>query len=204
MNDAEIGAVAEALRAGKVVAIPTDTVYGLAVDPRAAGAVSRLFAAKGRPVEVAVPVLIADPVELADLAVVTPPAARLASRYWPGPLTLVLARRPSVDFDLGGDRSTVGIRCPSSSIAHALLGLTGPLAVTSANRHGQPPLHTADEVREHLGGDLELVLDGGRCDGRPSTVISIVEGDLACLRLGTLDFDHIAATAAGLASAEGA
>ncbi len=204
MNEAEIGAVAEALRAGKVVAIPTDTVYGLAVDPRVAGAVSRLFAAKGRPVDVAVPVLIADPVELPELAEVTPPAARLASRYWPGPLTLVLARRPSADFDLGGDSATIGIRCPSSPIALALLSLTGPLAVTSANRHGEQPLHTADEVREQLGGDLELVLDGGRCDGQPSTVIAVVGEVLACLRRGTLDFDDIAATAAGLAPFEGA
>ena len=204
MSDPDLGAVAAAFREGKVVAIPTDTVYGLAVDPRAPLAVSRLFAAKRRPVQVAVPVLIADPAELADLAEVTPLGARLASRYWPGPLTLVLSRGPSADFDLGGDPATIGVRCPSSSVARSLLGLTGPLAVTSANRHGQPPLHTAAEVREHLGRDVELVLDGGRCDGQPSTVVSIVGDVLARLREGTLAFEQIAATAAGIDSAEGA
>ena len=196
MNPSELDDLEEALAAGCVVAVPTDTVYGLAVDPRTPGAVGRIFAVKGRPEQLALPVLIADPAGLASLAVVTPIAEQLASRYWPGPLTLVVARRPEVSFDLGGDPATIGLRCPASSMTRELLRRTGPLAVTSANRHGESPLHTAAEVRERFGSEVASVLDGGRCDGRPSTVVSLVGSDLQCLREGALPFAEIAAASA--------
>jgi tRNA threonylcarbamoyl adenosine modification protein (Sua5/YciO/YrdC/YwlC family) len=189
--------VVEALAAGKVVAVPTDTVYGLAVDPRQPGAVDRLFALKGRPGHVAVPVLIADPAGLAELAESSPATGRLTSRYWPGPLTLVLPRRPGVAFDLGGDPATIGLRCPADALVRGLLARTGPLAVTSANRHGEAPLYTADEVGEHFGAALAAVLDGGRCAGRPSTVVSLIDGELQCLREGALAFSQLVATVAG-------
>jgi tRNA threonylcarbamoyl adenosine modification protein (Sua5/YciO/YrdC/YwlC family) len=185
----------EALREGSVVAVPTDTVYGLAVDPRVAGAVERVFATKGRPGGMALPVLIADPGGLADLAEKSPVADRLASHYWPGPLTLVLRRRREVAFDLGGDPLTIGLRCPAHSMLRDLLRRSRPLAVTSANRHGEPPLCTAAEVREHFGDAVKWVLDGGRCDGQPSTVISLLGPDCECLREGALPFAEIAAVA---------
>jgi len=200
MNVAELDRICEALAAGGVVAIPTDTVYGLAVDPGVPGAVSRLFTAKGRPDQLAVPVLIADPEGLADLAEMTPVAKRLASRFWPGPLTLVLGRRTEVGFDLGGDPATIGVRCPACSIASELLTRAGPLAVTSANLHGEPPLHTAEEVLEHFGGELMQVLDGGRCDGHPSTVVSLVDTGLRCLRVGAIPFPVVSAAVAGLSA----
>jgi len=197
LNRPDLDDVEEALRAGRVVAVPTDTVYGLAVDPRVPEAVSRLFALKGRPERLALPVLIADRSELAELAKVTPAADRLATRYWPGPLTLVLWRLPGVEFELGGDRATIGLRCPASSLLRELLRRTGPLAVTSANRHGDDPMHTADEVRERFGGELTVVLDGGACDGRPSTVVSLTGAFAVCLREGELGFAEIAAAASG-------
>ena len=197
MKSSELDALAQALAAGKVVAVPTDTVYGLAVDPRLPGAVGRVFALKRRPEQFPLPVLIADPSALVDLAEVTPGAQRLVSAFWPGPLTIVLARRPGVGFELGGDPATIGVRCPASPLLRALLRRTGPLAVTSANRHGEPPLHSADEVRGRFGDGLAAVLDGGTCDGRPSTVISLAGTAATCLREGALPFAELAAVAAG-------
>ena len=197
MNPRELDVLVEALAAGKVVAVPTDTVYGLAVDPRLAGAVDRVFALKQRPEQFQLPVLIADPAGLVDLAEATAAAERLISRYWPGPLTLVLPRRSGIAFDLGGDSATIGLRCPANSLLKELLRSTGPLAVTSANRHGEAPLRTADEVRGHFGAAVTAVLDGGRCDGRPSTVISLTGAGVKCLREGALLFAELAAIAVG-------
>lgn len=197
MNPRELDVLVEALAAGKVVAVPTDTVYGLAVDPRLAGAVDRVFALKQRPEQFQLPVLIADPAGLVDLAEATAAAERLISRYWPGPLTLVLPRRSGIAFDLGGDSATIGLRCPANSLLRELLRSTGPLAVTSANRHGEAPLRTADEVRGHFGAAVTAVLDGGRCDGRPSTVISLTGAGVKCLREGVLLFAELAAIAMG-------
>ena len=197
MSPSELDALKEALAAGKVVAVPTDTVYGLAVDPRLPDAVDRVFALKQRPEQFQLPVLIADPDGALDLAEATAAAQRLILRYWPGPLTLVLPRRSAVELDLGGDRATIGLRCPAHSLLRELLRSTGPLAVTSANRHGEAPLRTADEVREHFGSGVTAVLDGGRCDGRPSTVVSLTGTDARCLREGALSFAEIAAVAAG-------
>ncbi|MGD0285335.1 MAG: L-threonylcarbamoyladenylate synthase [Acidimicrobiales bacterium] len=197
MNPRELDVLVEALAAGKVVAVPTDTVYGLAVDPRLAGAVDRVFALKQRPEQFQLPVLIADPARLVDLAEATAAAERLISRYWPGPLTLVLPRRSGIAFDLGGDSATIGLRCPANSLLRELLRSTGPLAVTSANRHGEAPLRTADEVRGHFGAAVTAVLDGGRCDGRPSTVISLTGAGVKCLREGALLFAELAAIAVG-------
>jgi tRNA threonylcarbamoyl adenosine modification protein (Sua5/YciO/YrdC/YwlC family) len=197
VNPRERDVLVEALAAGKVVAVPTDTVYGLAVDPRLAGAVDRVFALKQRPEQFQLPVLIADPAGLVDLAEATAAAERLISRYWPGPLTLVLPRRSGIAFDLGGDSATIGLRCPANSLLRELLRSTGPLAVTSANRHGEAPLRTADEVRGHFGAAVTAVLDGGRCDGRPSTVISLTGAGVKCLREGALLFAELAAIAVG-------
>ena len=196
MSPPELDALVEALAAGRVVAVPTDTVYGLAADPRVPGAVDRVFALKQRPEQVQLPVLIADPTAAADLAEVPVAAQRLVARYWPGPLTLVMPRRPGVGFDLGGDRATIGLRCPAKALLRGLLRRTGPLAVTSANRHGEPPLHTADEVRRQFGAGL-LVLDGGTCNGRPSTVVSLVDPEMRCLREGALSLGELEAAAAG-------
>ena len=197
MSPSGLDQLEAALAAGQVVAVPTDTVYGLAVDPRSPGAVERLFALKKRPGHSQLPVLIADPTGLMDLAEPTATADRLISVYWPGPLTIVLVRRAAVSFDIGGDPSTIGLRCPSSPVLLELLGRTGPLAVTSANHHGEPPLHTAGQVRRSFGKGVAAVLDGGRCDGTPSTVISVRAAEVKCLREGAIPFSEIAELAAG-------
>jgi L-threonylcarbamoyladenylate synthase len=173
----ELEAAVAAVRRGEVIGLPTDTVYGVGADPFRPDAARRVFAAKGRPEAVALPVLVADPGTAAELAVLDGPARILAARFWPGPLTVVLRRRPGVELHLGGDPTTVGLRCPDHEVARAVLARTGPLAVTSANRHGEPPATTAGEVRRQLGSGVAVVIDAGRCDGSPSTVVSLLAGE---------------------------
>lgn len=177
------------LEAGEVVVIPTDTVYGVAV-ALTAGSVDRLFAAKERPRDVQVPVLVGSPEDVADLVDGDVPLAarRLMDRWWPGALTIVLPRRGdlAVSLDLGGDATTIGLRCPDHRLARELCRRAGPLATTSANRHGQPTPASAEGVAEALGDAVALVLDGGLCVGAPSTVVAVTDDALTVLREGRI------------------
>jgi L-threonylcarbamoyladenylate synthase len=178
---------AAALRAGLVVGLPTDTVYGLAVDATRPGAADRIFAAKHRPRGVVLPVLVADLAQVEALVDHIPGAARrLMAAHWPGALTVVLTRRPGLDLDLGDGGATVGVRCPDHAVARALCALAGPLATTSANVHGEPPAHEAAEVAAMAG--VALVLDAGRCDGQPSTVVDYSGEEPRVLRVGAVDW----------------
>ena len=183
---------AKALRAGAVVAVPTDTVYGLAVDPAQPRAVAQLFALKERPVDVALPVLVAGRAQVSMVAGPLDTAAEhLAVRYWPGPLTLVVPRRRTFTADLGGPpsaRQTVGVRWPDHPVVRALCRELGPLAVTSANRHGAAPAERADEVADAFAGQDQLatILDGGACKGAPSTVVECLGPAIRCLREGAI------------------
>ena len=185
------------LAAGGVVAIPTDTVYGLAVLPGRQEAVATLFALKERPVDVALPVLVGDLEQVAAVAVLPGgPVARLARRWWPGPLTIVLERAPGFDADLGGppDRaSTVGVRWPDHPFVAGLCRRAGPLAVTSANRHGAPPCTSAHQVVAAFapGPAPDLVVDGGTCDGVPSTVVDCIGTVPTCLREGAVPWGDL-------------
>jgi tRNA threonylcarbamoyl adenosine modification protein (Sua5/YciO/YrdC/YwlC family) len=185
----------ERLRAGEVVAIPTDTVYGVAVDLSASGAVDRLFAAKERPRDVQVPVLVASPEHATALVegAVDVVARRWMERFWPGALTIVLPRASSQrHVDLGGDPTTIGLRCPDHRLARELCRRVGPLATTSANRHREPTPPDADGVATALGDAVRLVLDGGVCAGAPSTVVSVdADGDVQLLREGRIPFDDV-------------
>lgn len=183
-----------ALRAGHVLGIPTDTVYGLAVDPFSTGAADRLFALKRRPREVDLPVLVADRDQALSLAIAVPePALRLMDLYWPGALTLVLPRNPGVAADLGTDDATIGLRCPAHAIPLALCAAAGPLATTSANLHGQPTLSTAAEVVATFGSSVNLVIDGGTCAGAPSTVVDCTGEIPKLLRQGRIPWAEIVA-----------
>lgn len=177
----------EALSGGDIVALPTDTVYGLAADPFHTGASDRLFLVKGRPRAVELPVLVADEAQALGLCTAVPPAARrLMGRFWPGPLTLVLPRRPDLAADLGEEDETIGIRCPAHPVPLAICAKMGPIATTSANRHQGPPLTTALEVAQALGPEVVLVLDGGPCRGLPSTVVDCTGEAPRLLREGRL------------------
>jgi tRNA threonylcarbamoyl adenosine modification protein (Sua5/YciO/YrdC/YwlC family) len=193
-----IDAAVRALAVADIIGIPTDTVYGLAADPFRAGATDRLFSVKRRPRTVEMPVLVADERQALSMAVAVPASARrLMERYWPGPLTLVLPRRPDLNADLGQDDATVGVRCPAHPVPLALCRVVGPLATTSANRHGQPPVATAAELVRAFGPTVELVLDAGPCTGAPSTVVDCTGEEPRLLRPGRLDWAELVAAASG-------
>lgn len=173
---------AAAIRGGAIAVIPTDTVYGVGALPEAAAGI---FDLKQRPRDKALPVLGSGVVQLARVAELDLTARTLAEDHWPGPLTLVVPRAPGFAADLGGTHpATVAVRVPAHPVALELLRRTGPLAVTSANVSGEPPATTYEQACA-LAPDLTC-LDGGTCDGVPSTVVSLV-GEPGVLRQGALD-----------------
>lgn len=183
-----------ALEAGEVVAIPTDTVYGLAADPRHPRATEALFALKQRPAALELPVLVAgfdDAEALAGPDGLSPPARHLAHALWPGALTIVVRRRAGITWSLGGDGRTIGLRCPDHPVARRLCARVGPLATTSANRHGAPPLTTPGAVVDAFSGVIAVVVDGGVCDGMPSTVVDVTGDTPRCLRQGAVPWSEI-------------
>lgn len=176
-----------ALQGGEAIVLPTETVYGLAALPSIPGATDRLFALKGRGANVPIAVLCADAEQALALVDAPSPAVReVAERYWPGPLTLVLRRRPGLGYELGEPADTIGVRCPDHALVQALARQVGPIATTSANRHGQPTPATATEVAALFGEGVALVVDGGFCSGTPSTVVDATGDEWKVLRQGDI------------------
>jgi L-threonylcarbamoyladenylate synthase len=191
----QLDRVVELLGSGGVVAIPTDTVYGLAARLDRPDAIELIGAAKGRPTDLALPVLVASTERLDPLVTAwAHPASTLASAFWPGPMTIVVGTDQSIGHAVGGDGSTIGLRCPAHESLQALLAKTGPLAVTSANAHGAAPCITATEVRDAFGpasSSVSLIVDGGVCDGEPSTVVDCTGAEPVVLRVGPITADAI-------------
>jgi L-threonylcarbamoyladenylate synthase len=175
------------LQQGGLVAFPTDTVYGLGALARHPPSIARLYTVKDRESSKAIPILLGDQSELGNVTVdAGSQALLLAQHFWPGPLTLVLPRHSSLPEILSA-LPTIGVRMPNHPLALALLRLTGPLAVTSANLSGAASTVTAVEVLEQLSGRIPLILDGGRAPGGlPSTVVDCTGPELVILRQGPL------------------
>jgi L-threonylcarbamoyladenylate synthase len=186
-----VGLAAASLRAGGAVVLPTETVQGLAALPSVPGATDRLFALKGRPADVALALLVADVDQAASVAVLDAAARRVVAACWPGPLTVVVPRRDDVTLDLGGDPSTVGVRCPDHGFVRALAAVAGPLATTSANAHGEPTPASARDAAAALDGEVALVIDGGPCTGVPSTVVDLTGAAPRIVRAGPFDLTTI-------------
>ena len=177
---------------GRLVASPTDTLYGRAALPTDPRAVERLFAAKGRPAERAVPLLIASPADLALVAEAVPEVAqRLMHAFWPGALTIVLRRAGAFRSDAIGE--TVAVRVPDHPVPRELVRLLGaPITGTSANRSGGPDPLTAEDVRAQLGDTVDLVIDGGRCpSARPSTVVDCTADRPRVVRSGSIGHEEL-------------
>jgi tRNA threonylcarbamoyl adenosine modification protein (Sua5/YciO/YrdC/YwlC family) len=191
-----VEAAVAALEAGEAVILPTDTVYGLAVALSVPGATKLLFALKDRPEGVPIAVLVASPAQAQELVEPPSPAvARVLDALWPGPLTVVLRRRADVHVDIGGDGSTVGVRCPDHALLRRLADEVGPLATTSANRHGEPTPETASAAAAALTAEVAVVIDGGPCRGIASTVVDGTDDALPVLRPGPITPEQVLAAA---------
>ena len=180
-----VEAAIAAIRAGEVVVIPTDTVYGLAGDPSNPEAVERIYAIKGRPPQLELSLLAADISQLDGLVEMDGVARSLAAAFWPGPLSLVCPVGPR---RLGIPRSgtTLMVRVPGHALLRSLLEETGPVASTSANRHGIPPAATAGAAESDLGGDVAGAIDGGPSTAMASTIIDLSSRPPRVLREGPI------------------
>ena len=183
----------DSIRRGELVVLPVDASYGLAADAFQPDAVDALLATKGRGRDLPVPVLVGSWTGLDGLMLLVQPSVRdLVEAFWPGALTLVVEHAPSLAWDLGDSRGTVAVRMPLHPVALELLARTGPLAVSGANRAGQPVPTTAEEAQEQLGYPVAVYLDGGPCaDPLPSTIVD-VSGDVPrLLRAGAVTLEQL-------------
>jgi L-threonylcarbamoyladenylate synthase len=182
---------AAAVKRGQLIVMPTDTVYGLGADAFNRNAVQALLQAKGRGRDMPVPVLIGAPSALHGVAAgLSDVAEALVEAFWPGGLTLVCHEQPSLTWDLGDTGGTVAVRMPLHPVAIEVLRITGPMAVSSANRRGQPPGRTAAEAAEQLGDAVAVYLEGGpTVDDRPSTIVDVTGPVPRVLRKGAVDVD---------------
>ena len=188
-DDVGHAAAIDALRAGGIVALPTDTVYGIAVALSTPHGIERLFAAKRRPADKAIMLLLEDTAQASEAGVMTPAAAELAEAFWPGGLSLVVPQRPDVRWPpvLTGDAATIGLRVPDHPTPRALARAIGPLPTTSANVSGLQEAVDAVGIVAQLGEAVELVLDGGRAHGGPaSTVVDCSGQRPVLLRAGAV------------------
>jgi L-threonylcarbamoyladenylate synthase len=181
---------------GGLVALPTDTLYGLAADPFSAAAVARLFAVKGRAAERAVPLIAAHAAQVAEhLGRLPALGQRLAEHYWPGPLTLLLPAPPALARDVTGGTGKVGVRVPADAIARAICAEAGrPITATSANRSGEPATADPNQVERTLGDRLDLLIDAGLTPGgASSTIVDVTGADPVLVRAGAISWDDIQA-----------
>jgi L-threonylcarbamoyladenylate synthase len=180
-----VDGVVRVILSGGVAVIPTDTVYGLVCDPADAGAVERIYLIKQRPAGLELTLLAATAADAETAVEFTEPVRRLAARYWPGPLSIVGMLGPR-RLAIPRAGSTLSCRVPAHGIALEVLGQTGPLASTSANRHGMPPATSAEEAAAQLGGEVDAILGGDASSGLASTIIDCTTTPPRVLREGPI------------------
>jgi tRNA threonylcarbamoyl adenosine modification protein (Sua5/YciO/YrdC/YwlC family) len=192
---AGLAAAVSAAKGGRLIVLPTDTVYGIGADAFDSAAVAALLAAKGRGRDMPVPVLVGSWNTIDGLVYTVPAAAReLIRAFWPGALSLVVRQAPSLQWDLGDANGTVMLRMPLHPVAIDLLRAVGPMAVSSANISGRPPAVTIDEAREQLDDRVEVYLDGGpAAEQAASTIVDLTGPGPVILRQGPVTADRIAA-----------
>jgi L-threonylcarbamoyladenylate synthase len=188
------------LRGGGVVAVPTDTLYGLAADPFNPDAVERVFALKGRAPDRPLPLVAADTVQVHQwIGRLSPLAARLAERFWPGPLTLVVAAPEALAPGVIGAPGTVGVRVPAHAVTRAICSAFGrPVTATSANASGEPATASPDVVAAELGGYVDLLVDAGPAPGgEPSTIVDTAGAEPRLIRAGAIPWNSVEACLRG-------
>lgn len=182
----------DVLNNGGLVAFPTDTVYGLGALAFDGKAIESIYFAKDRPIEKAIPVLIAEAEDMDKVGMDIPDIARrIAARFFPGPLTCIIPKQPTLP-EAVSSTSTLGVRVPDHDVSRALLRAAGPMAVTSANISGQPSPSTAEDVFSQLNGRIPLIIDGGKTPGGiPSTVVDCTDNEIKILRQGPISLEEI-------------
>ena len=198
--ESAVSEASQVLNEGRLVLLPTDTVYGVAAIPTNKSAVEEIFQRKNRLDDQACAVLVSEASQASELVISSAEFELLSQRFWPGPLTVVIERSKHLDYFLGGNESSIGVRCPDHGFVRSLTEAVGPLAVTSANSSGAETPENAKEAAEQLGENL-LVIDGGRCKGKPSTVVNLLANKIEILREGALGSEDL--IAAGLRLQEG-
>src|SRR3954452_7329165 len=196
----------DVLARGGIVALPTDTVYGVAVSLSTPGGIERLFAAKRRPPDKGIMLLLDDAAQAATAGAMTPAASALAEAFWPGGLAVVVPQRPDVPWPavLTGGAQTIGLRVPDHPAPRALAAGIGPLPTTSANVSGLPEASTAAAIVDQLGDAVDLVLDGGPAHGGPaSTVVDSPEAPPRVLRVGAIPVVELERALGGAVTADG-
>jgi L-threonylcarbamoyladenylate synthase len=181
---------------GGVIALPTDTFYGLAADPFNAAAVGRLFAVKGRDADRAMPLIAADAAQIVgQVGHLSATAARLGDRYWPGPLTLLVPAPGGLAPQVAGGTGRIGVRVPADDVARAVCAEVGrPVTATSANFSGTPATADPDEVERTLGERIDMLVDTGRTPGgAPSTIVDVTSTPPRLVRVGAISWDEIQA-----------
>ena len=181
---------------GGVVALPTDTLYGLAADPFSAAAVARVFEVKGRAADRALPLIAADAAQVAEHLGRLPPAGqRLADRFWPGPLTLLITAPQGLARGVTGGTGKVGVRVPADAMARAICAeARRPITATSANASGEPATPDPDEVERTIGDRIDLLIDAGPTrGGSASTIVDVTGADPLLVRAGAISWDDIQA-----------
>jgi L-threonylcarbamoyladenylate synthase len=194
LTDDELIAAVSAIQGGGIVAFPTDTFYGLAVDPRSSAAVRKIFQVKHRPADQPIPLIAESLSQVADhVGVLTPLATRLASEYWPGPLTLIIAASSELCAEVTRGTGTAAVRVPDHPVARALARAVGhAMTSTSANLSGFPPPSSPDEVAASLGDSIDVLVDAGLAPGgMPSTIINASGPNPILVRAGAVRWERV-------------
>jgi len=195
-NPAAIEEAVRIIRAGGIVAVPTDTLYGLAADPFSEAAVDRVFAVKGRPAERALPLIAADAAQIESCLAALPPVAQaLAHAFWPGPLTLLIDAPATLAADVTGGTGRVGVRVPAHDVARAVCrACASVLTATSANITGEPAVDDPREVERTLGARIDLLIDAGKTNGGPpSTIVDVTGSAPRLVRAGAIAWNEVLA-----------
>jgi L-threonylcarbamoyladenylate synthase len=193
-RDRGIEVAIDAVKRGDLVVLPTDTVYGIGADAFKSWAVAAMLTAKGRDRSTPSPVLVGSRSTLDGLVYGLPGTAReLAEAFWPGALTIIVDHAPSLDWDIGQTGGTVQVRMPLHPVALEVLRETGPMAVSSANKLGQPPAETAEKARDQFGFSVSVYLEAGPApaDALPSSIVDLTEGTPKLLRAGAIPVERL-------------